>query len=834
MQRNLPTQGATASLSIFLIIFIRGLSCASLNAAEIKVDAATVQCPCSPLIYGACIEDVNHEIYGGLYDQRLYGESFEEPRSPVGIDGWSTYDGAWSPFGDGVSVGANYGAKLLREQPQFLNGSVEFELHFTSQAPDEGANAGAIVRVKNAGHGADAFDGYEINLAADGRRMTLGRHQQNYKILQTASVAVSPFQWQHVRVVLNKDRIQAYLNDNAKASIDYTDSDALPAGSMGLRTWGANVEFRKAKTVATGQELQSTFVGVDGAEVSGWWDAIETGSARANFAIDPAEPFNGNRSQRVQDTGGTGTVGVANRGLNRWGIAVKSGSTYPGRVYLRSSGLHGRVTVSLQNVDGSQTYGSQTFSDVPGGWTQFPFALTSVANDANARFAITLDAPGTLWIDQAVLLDPPGGQFHSLPVRADIADAMTAGKLSFLRYGGTAVNAPEYRWKNMVGTPDQRPPYQGNWHPDTSSGFGIVEFVEFCEQASIEPAFAINVEEAPQDMADMVEHLNGDVSTPGGSRRAANGHPKPYGVKYIEIGNEEVIWGDSAADYDHYIERFRTLATAMRKVDPQLVFINAAWWRGNNSNCERVFKALEGDAAYWDFHTGADDANAGKKVGQDLDEAQALFQRWVPGAKMKVVIFEENGAHHDLQRALGHATTLNAVRRHGDFVKIDCEANGLQPWRQNDNGWDQGHVFFTSNQVWGMPPYYAQQMAAENHQPLVVSSQVTAGQDLDVTATKSTDGESLCLHVVNLGSSEAATWLKIEGLPAINSDARTWTLSGNLNDENTLTNPTGIEPKERDIHDVSNSFRYTFPARSYTVLCLRVPAATGSLLEQNP
>ena len=103
-------------------------------------------------------------------------------------------------------------------------------------------------------------------------------------------------------------------------------------------------------------------------------------------------------------------------------------------------------------------------------------------------------------------------------------------------------------------------------------------------------------------MADLMDYLNGAPDSEWGKKRVADGHPAPYRLKYIELGNEEVIWGDIAADYYHYIERFKLLATAMKQVDPNLVFINAAWWRGNNPNCERVFKALEGWATYWDFH----------------------------------------------------------------------------------------------------------------------------------------------------------------------------------------------------------------------------------------
>lgn len=808
-----------------------------LPGAGIDVDAAVVENSCSPFLYGACIEDVNHEIYGGLYGQLLHGESFEEPGPVQSIAGWTVDGGRWSPFGNGVSVAASRGGRLVREQAPFPDGSFEFELRFTSP-PEGDTNAGAVVRVRNSGVGADAFDGYEISLAADGRKIILARHQQNFVPLRSAPVSVGPFgffEWQRLRVLLHGGRIQIYLNGGTSPVIDYTDPAPLPLGSVGLRTWGANAEFRNINCVADGRAESSQFVGAPPVQVSGMWDRVQTGSARANFSLDATGPFNGARSQRVEHTGGTGSVGVANRGLNRWGITVRKGHAYAGRVHLRSGQLQGAVTVSLQSADGARTYARETLSGVSATWTKFSFTLNATDDDPNARFAVTIDAPGVLWIDQAILRDPPTGQFHGLPVREDIADALVAGKLSFLRYGGTAVNAPEYRWKKMIGDPDRRPPYQGNWHPYTSNGFGIAEYVAFCERAGIEAAFAVNVEEAPQDLADMIEYLNGPVTTRWGKTRADDGHPLPYGVKRIEIGNEEVIWGDISADYDYYVERFRLLAAAMRKVDPRLEFINAAWWRGDNPNCQRVFKALEGDAAYWDFHTDADAADSGVQVGRTLAEAERLFQRWVPGAKMKAVIFEENGGRHDLQRALGHATTLNAVHRHGDFVAADCEANGLQPWRQNDNGWDQGHVFFTPDQVWGMPPYYAQQMAAANHLPLVVSSQVTGSPDLDVTATKSTDGRTVCLHVVNLGPAETVTQLKIKGLLNVDHVARVWTLSGDLKDENTPARPTAIQPVAKEIDDAADHFDYTFPARSYTILRLtaNTPAA-GDTTKRTP
>lgn len=267
------------------------------------------------------------------------------------------------------------------------------------------------------------------------------------------------------------------------------------------------------------------------------------------------------------------------------------------------------------------------------------------------------------------------------------------------------INIPGYRFKKMIGDRDKRPPYHGHWYRWSTNGFGIEDFLQFCEKAGFTAAFAVNIEETPQDMADMIEYLNGPVTSEWGRRRAENGHPEPYGVKYIGIGNEEVLFnGDRADEYDHYVERFNLLHDAIKGKDPSVKLISTAWWRADSPSMERTFRALDGKADYWDYHPWADQLASGREVEAELRRMRELFLRWNPSTTMKCAIFEENGNRHDMQRVLGHVTLQNAVRRMGDFVLTSCAANALQPYRQNDNGWDQGQVFFTPSQVWGMPP----------------------------------------------------------------------------------------------------------------------------------
>ena len=514
---------------------------------------------------------------------------------------------------------------------------------------------------------------------------------------------------------------------------------------------------------------------------------------------------------------GEGIVGIANSSLNRWGIAVRNGQKFQGRLYLKSNNYKGNVTVALQREDGKTEYAQQQIEGITGQWNKYSFSLISNTDDKKARFVVFINQPGKVWIDQVTLMTTGEDQFRGLPYRNDIGQAMVNQKLTFLRYGGTMINAPEYRFKKMIGDPDKRPPYQGHWYRYSTNGFGIEDFLKFCEAAGFTAAFAVNIEETPEDMADMVEYLNGPVTSEWGKIRAQNGHPEPYNIKYIGIGNEEVLFhGDRADEYDHYIERFNLLYEAIKSKDSSIKLVCTAWWRPDSPSIDRVFKALDGKADYWDYHPWADALTSGKTVEAELKQMKELFLKWNPNTTMKCAIFEENGNTHNMERVLGHVTVQNAVRRMGDFVLTSCAANALQPYLQNDNGWDQGQVFFTPSQVWGMPPYYAQQMASENHLPLLVNSELTdESGNLDVTATRSEDGKQVVLHVANTGDRPVVTRLNIKGLKNLKR-VKSITLSGELKARNTPEEPEKFVPVEKEMKGNANQ-TYKILPYSYTI-----------------
>jgi len=721
-------------------------------------------------MYGACMEDVNHEVYGGIYSQRIFGESFEEPPPGTSPRGWLRLGGEWSPGATGIICSRGGGGpKLVREMPDLGDGTIETQIRLSN---DLGDNAGLLVRVSKAGVGADDFDGYEISLSSKSRQIILGRHRHDFHLLKSVEAPVGSSRWHRLRVNLLGARIRVFLDDETAPRIDFTDDQPLGPGKVALRNWNADAEYRD---VRINEETAPMSLAAEG--VSRLWDRVATGEARARFAVEEGA-YNGTLCQRIEHLGGSGRAGVANRGLNRWGISVRQGHAMEGRIYLR--GDVGSATVALQSADGARTYATQHLTLGPN-WTKARFQLKSSATDPSARFAIWIDRPGNLWADQAVLLDAPQDRFQGLPVRRDIAETLLKTGINFVRYGGTMVNVAGYRWKSMIGDPDRRPPYAGNWYPSATNGFGIFDFLNFCERAKLGSAFAINIDETPEDAADLADYLTAPVSNPWGRRRASDGHPAPYHPDYIEIGNEEAIANTDPTAVAHYADRFRLLARAIHSRNPKLKLVCSAWWTADSPQMKSVFEAVEHEAAAWDFHFWSDEPNAGTSIDRDLDRAEHLFKTWNPQTTLKVVVFEENGNRHDMQRALGHATTLNATRRHGDFVLADCTANALQPLHQNDNGWDQGTVFFTPDQAWPMPPGDVQGLLAADALPVRVA--VNAVEDLDTYASKSEDGRTVTLTVVNTSNHPVQANLSFRDFPYGPIRARVF--SGELRATNT-------------------------------------------------
>jgi alpha-L-arabinofuranosidase len=387
----------------------------------------------------------------------------------------------------------------------------------------------------------------------------------------------------------------------------------------------------------------------------------------------------------------------------------------------------------------------------------------------------------------------------------------------------------------MLGPRDRRPPYRGTWYPWSSNGWGIVDFVAFCEAAGFLAVPAFHLDETPQDLADFVEYVNGPADSPWGQKRVADGHAAPYRLKYLELGNEEAV-------DEHYWQRFRPVAEAVWARDRDLVLVVGDFaYNGRITDPFRFtgaprIKSLaahqkilelakaQGRAVWFDVHVWNDAPRDPALPGGGilgLRDFAAALAKLCPGADHKVCVFEENAGNHALRRGLAHAHAVNQLERSGDVVPIVCAANCLQPYRQNDNGWDQGLLFLTPAQVWGQPSYHVTQMVARHYLPKCVRAEVTCpGNALDVTAKVSADGKLLQLQVVNLEGRSIPAALVLHGFTPVRPTARVTELAGRLEDVNTPEEPERVKPRTREwMHQARmGPMEYTFPGYSFTIL----------------
>jgi hypothetical protein len=314
----------------------------------------------------------------------------------------------------------------------------------------------------------------------------------------------------------------------------------------------------------------------------------------------------------------------------------------------------------------------------------------------------------------------------------------------------------------------------------------------------------------------------------------ADGHPRPYGLKHLQLGNEERI--DEA-----YYEKFRALAAAIWAKDPHLTLVVGDFvynqriadpynFGGAESRIttlaahQRILElAKRHDREVWfDIHIATDGPGVSPST-QALPTYADALEKIAAGAKHKVVVFELNAGNPQQRRALANAQAIGLAMRDGRYP-IVTSANCLQPDGQNDNGWDQGLLFLDPSHVWLQPPGYVTRMISRNDQPRVLDIQV-AGADarLDVTATRSDDGQTLVLFVVNLDEKPRLARFDFEGFRLSGRNVEIEELAGPLDAVNTADAPARIKPRSVPVKfdKAAGLTSHTLAPHSFTVVRFR-------------
>ncbi|MFL6416105.1 MAG: alpha-L-arabinofuranosidase C-terminal domain-containing protein [Bryobacteraceae bacterium] len=724
-----PRSGPLAlGLILFLIIGGNVLTAAS---ATIRVDATKVTRRVTPLMIGVNLEDLNYQVYGGLYSQLIHGESFQEnvDSAVLGLSGRKRLM---------VYVGEN--------------------------------EAGQVVLW--------------------GVR---GRHWTHNAAREALGIPEKP------------EPPSANPN-NRPVGIPVT-LDELPA------------DKRAALVEATSPDHS----------VSRQWRGWTAGSARASFGFERKAPFIGHQSQILSFREGTGEVGIENSGLNRWGINLIAGKPYDGLLRIKTE-QPATLWVSLRDSSGKKL-AERSLKINPGAdYQRVPFALTPSGSDEKGQFAVSLRSPGSVTIGYVFLQPGPWGRYKDLPLRKDLVQALLDQGVKAIRYNGSmlsrAVDGQLYHWKEMIGPRDLRKPYTGNFNPYASNGFGIFDFLNFAEATGVLPIPGVRIDESADDMAEFVEYVNGPATSTWGRRRAADGHPKPYGLKHLEIGNEELM-------DDHYCERFEAIARAVWSKDPSMILLvshnlgqDAKEWElgAGGQMSERLKNAIrvirfgqqQHGVIWWDEHYRGELAEYENGGPPPTISNIALLRRaadqLVPGSNLQVAPLEENGPNHDMRRALVHARNFNTFLRFGDYLPVVAVANALEAYQQ-DLVWNQGRTVFTSSKAIPQPPYYVDQTLARNWMPKVVETKVEG--TLDAQALISESGKVLVLQVVNDKGEPVESSLTFTGFDPGRKQVSVTELSGSEDGVNTPEEPLAICPV---VKKVSTATQYKFPPRSVTLL----------------
>jgi alpha-N-arabinofuranosidase len=561
------------------------------------------------------------------------------------------------------------------------------------------------------------------------------------------------------------------------------------------------------------------------------WTLIQNGTSRASIEIDPstgpsaAIPHSMKFDVKAADS--QSDAGFYNTGF--WGMAVRPATQYHGSFYAKTvNGGIGSLTIRLVNDKTGAVAASTTAPSLAGSWQRYEFALKTgaVAVSADNHLEFLVQHPGTAWFS-LISLFPPTYKDEPNGKRADLFDKLVALHPKFLRFpGGNYVEgdhiSERYEWKKTLGPLVDRPTHPTPWTYRSSDGIGLLEFLEWCEDLNMEPLLAVysgfslqqehvapgkDLEPYIQDALDEIEYVSGDASTRWGSERARDGHPAPFPLKFVEIGNEE--YHDNSGTYD---ARFAQYYRAIKKVHPDLQLVATAPVESvrpdildDNDHALHTHFYRTAQQFYQDVHRYDSYDRSGPKI---------LVGEWAT---------REGSPTTNLGAALGDAAWMTGLERNSDIVVmasyaplfVNVNPGGMQ-WPSDLIGYDALHSY-------GSPSYYAQVMFGTHLGDKILESKLdTSTPRLFESATYDSKTSHLYLKLVNASSIPQLVSIHLSGAQ-VQGEAMVTTLGGKTTQEtNSITEPTRIVPVAGTIGNAAPQFDHFVPKYSIQVLDLTV------------
>ncbi|HZI33286.1 MAG TPA: alpha-L-arabinofuranosidase C-terminal domain-containing protein, partial [Candidatus Binatia bacterium] len=384
---------------------------------------------------------------------------------------------------------------------------------------------------------------------------------------------------------------------------------------------------------------------------------------------------------------------------------------------------------------------------------------------ARARFVITLDQPGTVWLG-FVSLFPPTWDNQPNGFRPDLMRMLVDLNPKFLRFpGGNYVEGDtvgeRFDWKKTIGPVEDRHGHQCPWGYRSTDGMGLLEFLKWCEDMKAEPVLAVyagyslrgdhinpgsDLEPFVQDALDEIEYVTGDTNTTWGARRAQDGHPAPFKLTYIEIGNED--WFDKSGSYDG---RFAQFYDAIKAKYPRLKLISTI---GNDQPETSHVHSRQPDMLDEHYYRSVgefirmspDYAKKYDRNGPEIfvGEWAAYETSFPPWDKLS----REEPPTPDLKAAIGDAVFMAAMERNSDLIKMQCYAPLLVNVNPGGRQWRPDLIGYDALSSYGSPSYYAFQMFSRNLGDEILPAE-TADSSTQVASTRDSNTGEIYLKLVN-------------------------------------------------------------------------------------
>ncbi len=567
----------------------------------------------------------------------------------------------------------------------------------------------------------------------------------------------------------------------------------------------------------------------------GWTKTASSGNAE----ILDRDPFSEAQPHYLRLEHG---AGVSNEGFR--GIGVREKETYIFSVQVRAAKSHPVLYVQLVG-SGGRSLAEARLSRIPRRWTRYTATLRTTATDAKARLNLTVEGAGAADVDMVSLFPQKTWRNRPGGLRADLAQMIADLKPGFIKFpGGFSTEGRDleshYQWKSTIGDITERRLAISPWNkfsarpmPDyyQSLGFGFFEYFQLSEDLGAEPLPVLNPgmaamfsgkiapmdQLAPyvQDALDLVEFANDPPTSAWGGMRARMGHPAPFHLKMLRIGNEQTGPG--------YFERYRQFATAMAAKHPEIKLIGGTGPRPDGADFDLAWEnllAAKADIVDEHSHNQPDWFYGGvthfDRVSRD--GPKVMMGEWAAHTEPGLV---NSNNRNNLAAALAEAAFMTGLERNADLVVMSAYA----PLLANADAWQwkPSLIWFDSLQTYGTPSYYVQKLFGENRGDVVLPVQLQGGatqRRFYASAARDERSGEIIIKAVNPLSHPVTARIKLAGAH-IGLRAQAMILTGAApTDENSFEQPRKVYPVQEPLAVAGSEFDYTFRPYALTVLRL--------------